>query len=282
MPRLSQATENFLRLIILGGFAHLFYRVITKGDLLQLIHPQFTYNAKLGWLIFVLLVIVQTIRLVDDMATPGCNAQKHIFAGCFYYIFIGALAICFLIPAKSLGSITAEQKGLKYLGDSSVIVEPALDGQAAVWPYGEKMPAGENAPKRSAVVNIDDTNHIRLITAIYEDTDRFIDSEVNLKGFVFRPDGLQANQFMVVRFEISCCAADAMPSGLIVESPDSLLYKNDTWVEVQGTIRQGRYGGVAVPLLQATKVLNIEPLSDPYVYTGNLVGPLWGDERHVE
>nr|WP_092070104.1 hypothetical protein [Dendrosporobacter quercicolus]NSL48127.1 hypothetical protein [Dendrosporobacter quercicolus DSM 1736]SDM06304.1 TIGR03943 family protein [Dendrosporobacter quercicolus] len=163
-----------------AAFAHLFYRVITKGDLLQLIHPQFTYNAKLGWLIFVLLVIVQTIRLVDDMATPGCNAQKHVFAGCFYYIFIGALAICFLIPA------------------------------------------GENAPKRPAVVNINDTNHIRLITAIYEDTDRFIDSEVSLKGFVFRPDGLQANQFMVVRFEIFCCAADAMPSGLIVEAPDSL------------------------------------------------------------
>ncbi|WP_422699877.1 hypothetical protein [Dendrosporobacter quercicolus] len=51
---------------------------------------------------------------------------------------------------------------------------------------------------------------------------------------------------------------------------------------MQGTIRQGRYGGVAVPLLQATKVRNIEPLSDPYVYTGDLVGPPWDDERHGE
>lgn len=129
------------------------------------------------------------------------------------------------------------------------------------------------APKQNPVLYINDTNHIRLITAMYEDTANFISREVNLKGFVYRPTGLNDNQFMVVRFEISCCAADAVPSGLIVEWPDNAVYKNDTWLEVRGVLQQGNYEGITVPLLKAAAVSTIAPLTNPYVYTGDPTVP---------
>lgn len=276
MSKLSQAFENLLRLAILAGFALLFYRVVTQGELLQLIHPQFTANAKIGLGLFVLLVIVQIIRLVDGMIMSGQSHRSHLFANWFYYLFVGALAIGFLIPAKSLGSISAEQKGLKHLSGPAASSTPDKMNPA-VPPYNVRQPPiqpvaqTEPAPKQAEVITIDDTNHIRLITAMYEDTARFVGREVNLKGFVYRPDRVKPNQFMVVRFEISCCAADGMPSGLLVEWPDSSRFKNDSWVEVQGKIQQGNYQGIAVPLLAAIKISGISPLPSPYVYTDNRI-----------
>lgn len=271
MHKFSRAAENLLRLLILICFTFLFYRVITESDLLQLIHPQFTYNATAGLIIFALLVLVQTIRLVSDMLTKEFRRQDHKFAGHFYYVFIGALAICFLIPAKSLGSITAEQKGMKYLNGPGIIASSASENSRNALLFNEKTQPQPAAPKQTPVLYIDDTNHIRLITAMYEATANFVGRDVHLKGFVYRPTGLKSSQFMVVRFEISCCAADAVPSGLIVDWPDHSRYKNDTWVEVYGKLQQGNYEGVAVPLLKATAVSAIEPLPNPYVYTGDAI-----------
>lgn len=274
MHRLSHATENLLRLLILVCFTFLFYRVITKGDLLQLIHPQFTYNATVGLAIFALLATVQTIRFVSDSLASNAGRQDHKFAGCFYYIFIGTLAICFLIPAKSLGSITAGQKGLKHFRGPTT-ASTLLDNTASAPPINTKIQQRLSAsvPKQAPILYINDENHIRLITAMYEDTANFINREIKLKGFVYRPVGLNDNQFMVVRFEISCCAADAVPSGLIVEWADNAAYKNDTWLEVRGMIQQGNYEGVPVPLLKAAAVSTIDPLPNPYVYTGDPIVP---------
>ena len=262
MHRLSYSIEQLLRLLILAGFAFLFHKVISSGHLLQLIHPQFTLNAKLGWGLFILLAVAQTLRLFSHPHTQTGCCHNHQFAGCFYYVFIGTLAVFLLIPAKPLGAITAEQKGMKYL-------DSGYSTPASTLP-DRNPPASGSGPGQPALL-INDDNHIRLITAMYEDTARFIGREINLKGFVYRPNQLKPNQFMVVRFEISCCAADGMPSGLLVEWPDSHLFKNDTWMEVQGKIQQGNYEGIAVPLLIATKAVSIAPLASPYVYTGTFV-----------
>lgn len=90
MPRLTHATENLLRLLILICFTLLFYRVITKGDLLQLIHPQFTYNATVGLSIFALLVAVQTIRFVSDILASRLGSQDHKFLPVVFIMFLSA------------------------------------------------------------------------------------------------------------------------------------------------------------------------------------------------
>ncbi|EGO61934.1 TIGR03943 family putative permease subunit [Acetonema longum] len=267
MYRFSQAVENLLQLLILICFTLLFYRVITQGNLLQLIHPQFTLNAQVGLTILFLLVIVQTIRLVSDMLSVNPTKRDHTFSSYFYYVFIGTIAICFLIPAKSLGSITADNRSMKYLSNNPGIAASSMsENNTPAIPFDAMQQIQPVNPKQTPVIYIDDTNHIRWITIMYEATANFINREVNLKGFVYRPAGLKDNQCMVVRFEIACCAADAMPSGLIIEWPDSSLYKNDTWVEVHGKIQQGDYNGVVIPLLKATAVSRIEPLPNPYVY----------------
>lgn len=272
MHTLSELIENLLRLVILGGFGLLFYKVISEGTLLQLIHPQFTYNAKLGYYLLLILIIIQTIRLFDSLFTHWHHHPvSHRLSTAFYGVFVCTLVITLAIPVKPLGAFTAEQKGMKYLNSSMADRAAPLESTTARSPQKPAEPVNAQAsPKpvtNSSVTVIDDTNHVRLITAMYENTSHFIDKTIQLKGFVYRPNSLKANQFMVVRFEITCCAADGMPSGLLVEWNDASVFTNNTWVEAEGKIRESSYEGVKIPLLQATKISRIAPLPNPYVYT---------------
>ncbi|MDU4962155.1 MAG: TIGR03943 family protein [Sporomusaceae bacterium] len=261
MHKLANLAENSLRLAILTGFSFFFYHVVSGGGLLQLIHPQFTLNAKLGLGLFLLLTAAQAIRLAGCLRPASCGCHHHHFGGFFYYSFIGVLAVFLLIPLKPLGAATAGQKGIKYLVGQAVATAGQPNAPTAVASGSRPLPP----------LRIDDSNHVRLITAIYEDTEKFLDREIELAGFVYRPDQLAPQQFMLARFEISCCAADGVPSGLIVDWPQSLDYANDDWLHVRGRLRQGEYQGIPIPVLTALSVARIAPLPNPYVYTGEPV-----------
>jgi uncharacterized repeat protein (TIGR03943 family) len=82
---------------------------------------------------------------------------------------------------------------------------------------------------------------------------------VRLTGFVAHPsDGAG---FRIARYQIACCAADAVAAivrvtGAVGASPD-----RDRWVTVTGTFN-GTSGGV--PELRATSFTEIQPPADPY------------------
>lgn len=288
MAKHTDFIEQVLRLFILLGFGSLFYQALSQKDLLQLIHPQFTVNAQLGLALLVFLCAIQLFRVCTARNAEGCGCG-HSFNSFFYYVFIATLFLCLLVPTKPLGSLTAQQKGLKHLTGT----KPGTQNNQFVFnDYEPLLPNGKTAdskqplptsvkaaetpqPKTIPVITITDSNHIRYMTAFYEYTEGFLNKEVNIKGFVYRPRNLPPNQFMVTRFEISCCAADGMPSGLVVEWPDAGKFKNDTWVEVQGTITQGAYEGLPMPLLKGKTVSSIKPLDNPYVYAPNrIINPL--------
>ncbi|MDG0790015.1 hypothetical protein OMP38_03485 [Cohnella ginsengisoli] len=73
-------------------------------------------------------------------------------------------------------------------------------------------------------------------------------------------------EFVLGRFAVQCCAADAIPYGIVVESPDAAKYANDKWMTVSGMLAKTTVDGVEVLMLQADDATEIEPSKDPYVY----------------
>jgi putative membrane protein len=281
------STDQLLKFLILLGFCILFYRVINSNEILQMIHPQFTAYTEFGFLLLLLLTVIQFFRIFFIHADYDCDCN-HGLGGFFYMTFIGALFLGLIVPVKPLDSVIADQKGTKYLLGNRTTIEKTsrfqtFDDYESLLPAKKQIATSLNSAvppvaspqssdtKAPSILNITDKNHVRYMMLIYENTQAFIGREINIKGFVYRPKSLPLHQFMVARFEISCCAADGMPSGLVVESPDSTKFKNDTWVEVQGTIAQGTYENQPMPLLKAKKITVISPLPNPYVYTPDRV-----------
>ncbi|WP_371378469.1 TIGR03943 family protein [Sporomusa aerivorans] len=249
MFRYKPLAENLLKLSVLLGFSLLFYNALTEESLTRIINPQFIGNIKLGLALLILLTAIQTLKAFDRRHNKACSCH-HTVGQLSYMIFIGTLFLGLMIPASPLGSATAEQKGLKYIHAASAapVSLPAV------------------SPSQPAVI-INDENHIRQVTALYENTPAFVGRELQIRGFVYHPDQIPANHFMVARFEISCCAADAIPSGLFVEWNEERSLKNDSWVEIQGKVDTFVYLGNKLPVIKANRVTPIKPLSSPYVYS---------------
>jgi putative membrane protein len=96
-----------------------------------------------------------------------------------------------------------------------------------------------------------------------DDPSAFAGQEATVVGFVYRDESFDAQQFMVSRFVVSCCVADATVLGLIVSWPDSLDLPLDTWVEVHGAFQADQQ---ATPVLVADRVTPTAPPNQPYLY----------------
>jgi uncharacterized repeat protein (TIGR03943 family) len=81
---------------------------------------------------------------------------------------------------------------------------------------------------------------------------------VQLTGFVADAGG---EGFLLARYQIACCAADARPTVVRVLGTSGTPPRTDTWVTVTGTFRQSAGD---VPALDATTVAAIEAPDDPY------------------
>lgn len=95
---------------------------------------------------------------------------------------------------------------------------------------------------------------------------KIIGQAVQVSGFVFKDKAYGSDYFMVTRFVISCCVADAAPLSLVVKSSNAGALKNDQWVEVKGTFAASSLGNWPMPILNATSITPIAIPQQPYLY----------------
>lgn len=108
--------------------------------------------------------------------------------------------------------------------------------------------------------------YMEILSTIDLFKDNFIGKKIELTGFVYREEKMTANQFVVGRFAVSCCSADASPYGVMIDFPTAQNYQKDTWVKVTGTIQNGNYNGNDIFKIAATQIEKIAAPSTPYVY----------------
>lgn len=96
----------------------------------------------------------------------------------------------------------------------------------------------------------------------------FDGQQASVSGFVYRQPDFPENTFMVARFTVSCCVADALPIGLpsYTEVDDRESLPDGTWVQVEGAFKAGNFAGITIPILQAATITRIEQPEHPYIY----------------
>jgi uncharacterized repeat protein (TIGR03943 family) len=88
--------------------------------------------------------------------------------------------------------------------------------------------------------------------------------EANVTGFVYRDPRFSDDQFLVGRFTITCCVADALAIGVVVEADDAARFEADCGAS-HGNVRAGDLDGVAMPILWQMKLYVSGP-EQPYLY----------------
>lgn len=86
-------------------------------------------------------------------------------------------------------------------------------------------------------------------------------SEVRLTGFVVKDRGMPVDEFLLTRFIVSCCAADALSVQIRVVGAPPGKFEEDAWVEVTGAM----YPLGQDIVVQASDVTRVERPAHPYI-----------------
>jgi hypothetical protein len=86
-------------------------------------------------------------------------------------------------------------------------------------------------------------------------------ANVDFTGFVTRQPGMPADEFLLTRFLISCCVADALTVQVrVVDAPPG-EFKQDQWVRVTGSL----YPLENEVVVQASEVVKVPRPEHPYL-----------------
>jgi uncharacterized repeat protein (TIGR03943 family) len=177
--------------------------------------------------------------------TPG-HEHEHGPRFPFVWLLI-PLAFGLLIPARSLNASNLANRGVQLSAPFQV--------QATTGTNALETPAGNRTV----------LDWIRAF-ADSGDPQTLADEPADVIGFVYHDPRLQPGQFLLSRYTVACCIADAAAIGLVVNWQDAASLPTNTWVRVKGSIRVGRLDGQNVPELQAGQVNPIPEPEQPYLF----------------
>lgn len=157
------------------------------------------------------------------------------------------LLIGVLIPARPLNAGAAAVRGLN--------TSAALTSQE-----GEAALSLSVPPEQRSVLD-----WIRVFSSA-KDPAEFTGQPADVTGFVYHDVRLRAGEFMAGRFSVTCCVADAIAIGTLVEWPESASLPDNRWVRVRGNMTVGEVDGQKVPLIRAASVETVPEPEQPYIF----------------
>jgi len=110
----------------------------------------------------------------------------------------------------------------------------------------------------------------RTILDIYINPNMYIGQRVIFTGMIVHDE--QFKQYFggrdaaVYRFLINCCAADAFPLAIALDSDQADTFANDQWVQVDGIFDLQQVNGKSVPMVLKPLIKPIEAPAVPYLF----------------
>lgn len=89
---------------------------------------------------------------------------------------------------------------------------------------------------------------------------------VTISGMVLRAAGIAPPGYiMVLRYQVTCCIADARPIGLVVKDTSGGAIKSSQWVKVSGVMGAATYEGSDIAVVEPKTMKTIKA-GNPYMY----------------
>ncbi len=195
---------------------------------------------------YFLVFIIGLTRLPKFQKDNHEQPQKFDIPGATLILMIIPLILGVLIPPQPLSTSSLNTRGMS-------LSAPVSIGQQSI---------------QTMDITPDDRTVLDWIKLFNYETDlsTYMGKPANVIGFVYHDPRLNTDQFMVGRFVITCCAADAFAIGIAVNWPESVNLEDNTWVNVKGTVDVMTIDGRKVPVIHAQEVNPIQAPEQPYLY----------------
>jgi uncharacterized repeat protein (TIGR03943 family) len=242
-------------LLLLGLY---FLETLLTGEIAFYINERYNWLAAFGGVMFLVLGVVTLVPLlsegldareqkqqnVDDMLRAAVKPAPMMHGGVpgwpVLAIIAFPLALGVLIPARPLGA--------------AAITGGSVATSLSVAPGGAETTFGIAPGQRNVL------DWVRAFSAA-NSAEEFSGQAADVVGFVYRDARFdERREMMISRFIVSCCVADALAIGVIVESDSAVEWQQDSWVRVRGSFQVREFDGQRTPILVAE---SIEPTTMP-------------------
>lgn len=236
MSTKQQSFESMLKAVVLLGLAIYFAYIIVTGNVTNYI------NVRFGWLSYVAVVLFGALG-VAVVISMRRQSIEHRRIGLPIILVVGLpLVLGTLIPSQPLGA-------------------SAINGQVST-----SIAAGVNA---QAISKDPLSRNVLDWARLFADNSlpaTFDGEQASVIGFVYQEPDFAEDHFMVARFTMSCCVADASPIGIPVHWADAETLDQGVWVRINGIFEAGDFRDELTPILQAESVELVEQPEHPYLY----------------
>ncbi len=245
---MSYRTYRKFQAFLLAGLAFYLLERFWAGRLMLYINPRYQWLVVLAAFGLMALAVIlfnnlppvwkeEEGLLSSQVAPKGAKWQLLIL---LFPLLLGVL-----IPAKPLDANVAEGRGVSQ-------TLPLTAG-------GEPPVALEVEPGSRTI--------LQWLWAFdsADDPGTLVGQPVDVQGFVLNNPGLPESYFMVGRFIVSCCVADAVVLGIPVLPPENLDVP-DGWVRVQGQVQIISINGEDSLTIDADHLTFVDPPDQPYLY----------------
>jgi uncharacterized repeat protein (TIGR03943 family) len=240
--------SRWLKPALLIGLGLYFAYNIVSGNLSNYVNVRFAWLSYVAALLFLLIGASSALHLWREQREKHKNDERDAHHDHHHApISWGALALIAvplvfgtLIPSRPLGA-------------------EAVDGSVRVSASAGNITTFSIDPLQRNVLD-----WLRVFGAAGGDFSAFDGQRADLIGFVYVEPTFAPDQFMVARFTMSCCVADASAIGIPVHWAEPL--PQGEWVRVQGMFRTGEFRGDPMPILQADSVEIVAQPEHPYLY----------------
>jgi len=235
-------------LLALTGFFLL--ERVWSGKILLYINQRYVLLvllAAVGLIILAQVVLEERKKEAAEAQAPGVTQHAgHLSAANLAWLAI-PLLVGVVIPARSLGTSALAARGVEI---SSPFNLQGTSGAAAL-----ERPATQRTL----------LDWIRAFHAA-SDPAALNGEAVDVIGFVYHDPRLKPEQFLIGRYTVACCIADASAIGISVNWAAAAGLQNNQWVRVQGKLSAGQMDGKQVPVIDAAEVSLITEPDLPYLF----------------
>lgn len=167
------------------------------------------------------------------------------------------LVVLAIVPSGTLGASAARSRGVQTIA----------------------LRAPRSQPQQSSS-NTSDVREVTILDIVYASTSSgYADqigitsgsSTVRMIGLAVKGRGAPEDGFLLTRFLVTCCVADAVPIAVRVRGPGASAVRDNTWVSVKGPISwtAAAPGAMATDVqadLRLEQVKTVPEPVDPYLY----------------
>lgn len=235
-------SKEIAKAALLLGLAAYFAYNIVSGNVTNYINARFIWLSYLAAAILALFGIISAY--VAMQPRDGAALRENHINTRWGFLAIAAfpLLIGVLLPSRPLGAEAVN-------GSISLSV-----GSFGVAQAGQKDPLQRN---------VLDWLRVFSQTATASNFDQ---QAADVIGFIYREPTFPPDHFMVARFTVSCCVADAGAIGMPVYWPDAEQFADGEWVQVRGLFQAGVFRDTTMPILQAETIALVAEPEHPYLY----------------